>query len=522
MSIDRSTTEAAAFRDVYQAVVDRTPVAADLEDIQVWGLASEVAVSNWTSRGWIAALVGAVAVAVAVGGVALLTRTGTAPSTVADTPSVTGPFVVMEDPSSVLGSDVRVTFKETGGVDAELPFSDVQMRLWAREEAAGFTQAVTLLEGDPDADLIVVAGLVGIPGPTIEYEGRQFLLVEAEEGSFFNESVALQWDDDLRVTRSLLVTQGFTREEALAMAGVIADQGDVSAGAIPDGLDLEYEGPQVLTPPPGSIFRELVYNSDVGNIQVVAVEGWVLPEAGSLLRSSDARRVEVGDSVGVLSQIDFIEWVVVWTDDDSVTYVVQTRELTPDQSIAAARQVRSVSQDEWDAIAVEPTAPTDTEDQPTANSFSAVTEPSVVASGNGWTVSGQVVEKTQGRTSPGNRGVCAWLERDTKTMIDLGCDFNTTGHPGYWPTFSTPDGVVMIASMPIEASTVRIEIDTQEPIEAVTTRFGNASTSALFVLEFPLKNGTALITIYDDDGNQLDADPQNDRLDLNMPLEPAE
>lgn len=520
MSINRSTREAAAFRGVYQAIVDRTPVADDLEDIRVRGLGSVVATGRWRSRGWVAALAGAVTVAVAVGGVALLTRTSTTLSDGADAPSVAGPYVVMEDPSLVLGPDVRVTFKETGGVDAELPYSEVQMRLWTREEAAGFTQAVTLLEGGTDAELMVVAGLVGIPGPTIEHEGRQFLLVEAEERSFFTESIALQWDDEIRGTRNLVITQGFTREEALAMAGMIADHGDVPTGAIPEGLGLEYEGPQVLTPPPGSVFRELVYNSDVGNVQVVSVEGWVLLEAGSLLRSSDARRVEVGDQVGVLSQLDFLEWVVAWTDEDNVTYVVQTRELTPDQTITAARQVRSVSQADWDTIAVEPDS--GVEDQPTASSFSAITEPSVVASGNGWEVFGQVVEKAKGRTTAGNRGVCAWLERDTKTMIDLGCDFNTTGHPGYWPTFSTPDGVVMIASMPLEASTVRLEINTQEPIETATTQLGNASTSALFVLELPRNTGTAVITIYDADGNQLDADPQNDRLHLNMPLEPAE
>ena len=53
MSIDRSTTEAIALRQVYQTVVDRTPIAANLDDpCQSWEPSWEPPAVEWCGLLW--------------------------------------------------------------------------------------------------------------------------------------------------------------------------------------------------------------------------------------------------------------------------------------------------------------------------------------------------------------------------------------------------------------------------------------------------------------------------------------
>lgn len=125
-------------------------------------------------------------------------------------------------------------------------------------------------------------------------------------------------------------------------------------------------------------------------------------------------------------------------------------------------------------------------------------------------------------TAIGNRGTCAWLVRDGKSMIDLGCGFETLDEAGFWPAFSTVDGIVMIGTMPLEVSTVRIEVERQEPYEVTPLQLGDEAPTSLFVLELPVQGGTALVSIYDAAGNQLDIDLQSPGLDLNLPIGPVE
>lgn len=521
MSIDRTTVEATAFRQVYQAVVDRTPMAADLEEIRTQSLAPGISARGSQSRRWTAALAGAAVVAVAVGAVSLLPRSGATSPPFAGAPSVTGPYVAIDDPSLVLGSDVEVTFKDSIEADPYPKFDDVTMRLWVREEASGLAQAITVLEGDAESELMILADIAG-ERLDVEQEGVAFVLVETSEPIFFSDTVAVEWTDKDQGSRYLLLAQGISRKETLDIASTMARQGGSESAAIPEGLSLEYTGPQMLIPPPGAVMYELVYSSAIGKVELMAIDGWVVPEVGSLLRWSEASRVIVDEGTAVLMSMDIGTWGVIWTDNSSTTYVVEADGLTPEQTLAVARQVRSISQPEWEAIAVAVPSDEGAEDVPTASSFLAVSDSSAVASGNGWTVFAQVVEKARGRTAPGNRGSCVWLEREGKTMIDLGCGFEVLDEAGFWPAFSTVDGIVMIGSMPTEVATVRVEIDGQEPYEVTPIPLGNEAPSTLFVLELPVTGGRALIAIYDNEGNQLDVHLGSPGLDLNMPLEPVQ
>ena len=518
MSIDRDSRAIGAFRQTYQAVVDRTPVARDLEELRLPLLARKAGSGKTEPRRWIAvfaALAGAATVLIAVGGVALMLRGGDAPPGGTPPVSVAGPFVVLDDPASVLGPGARVTFKESMTSDPASPGTNVEMRLWARDDENRFAGAIALLEGDPEDDLIDIAGIFD-GRRTVEYDGLSFVLGEVSSSG---GPIGLEWTSEEGHRRYLLIARGFTRDEVLDMAAITARQGGDETGAIPDGLNLTYEGgSELLSPPPGTIMRDLVYGSERGTVQIVSFEGWMATERGLLLLAGETRRVDINGRPGWLMALP--NWGVVWTDGDDVTYVVESGELTPDQVVEAARGVRPVSATAWDAIVAQPIEDPGAASQPTASSFLAVTEPSAAASGNGWAVLVQLVEKTEGSPAAGNRGLCTWLEREGLPRIDFGCGFDAIGNPGYWPPFATPDGVVLIGTLPPEAATVRIDIEGQEPIELAPIRLGAESPLTLFAVELPANGDIATITIYDSAGNQLDADPQNERLHMRIPLEP--
>lgn len=519
MDTDRYSREIAAFRQTYQAVVDRTPVARDLEELTLASVSGELnsaGVRPVRRNAAFAAVAGALATLVVLGGVTLMFRAGVVSPPGADLPSVSGPFVVLDDPASVLGPDARVTSKESMGVDPGVTNPDIQMRLWTRNSENELAEAIAVLEGDGADELIYKFGTFS-EIRTVEYDGFSFDLGEAASPG---GPIGLEWTDDTRHRRYLIVGQGFTLSELLDVAAITARQGGDVTEAIPNGLTLAYEGPQTLFPPPEAIVRDLVYQSEAGTVQIVSMEAFAITETSMFLQLGEARRVDINDRPGLLSMVDASTWGVIWTDGDDVTYFVTSAELTPDEVVEAARRVRSVSATRWEAIVAQPFEGPDTEDQPTADSFLPVTEPTTAATGNGWSVFVQVVEKTPGNPTAGNRGVCAWLERAGRSMIDLGCDFNTSGDAGYWPPFATPDGVVLIGMVPTETATVRIDVDNQTPIELSPMRLGAELFLSPFAVELPASGETATITIYDRAGRQLDADPQNGRLAIRMILEP--
>ncbi len=519
MDIDRNSREIAVFRQTYQTVIDRTPVARDLEELTLTSVSGEpnsAGVRPVRRNAAFAAVAGALATLVVLGGVTLMLRTGVVSPPGADLPSVSGPFVVLDDPASVLGPDARITSKESMPIDPGASDPIIRMRLWTRTGEAGITEAIALLEGDAADELIYKFGMFS-EIRNVEYDGFSFDLGEAASPG---GPIGLEWTDDVSHRRYFMVGQGFTRDELLDVAAITARRSGDAAGAIPDGLSPTYEGPQTLFPSPETIARVVVYQGEAGTVEIVSYEGFVITEPDMFLQWGEARRVDINDRPGLLAMVDALTWGVIWTDGDDVTYIVTSAALTPDEVVQAARRVRSVGATRWEAIGAQPFEGSDTETQPTAGSFLPVAEPVTVASGNGWSVFGQVVEKTAGDSTAGNRGDCTWLERVDRPMIDFGCDFDPGDDAGYWPPFATTDGVVLIGEVSTETATVRIDLENRGPIELSPVRLGAESSHSLFAVEVPASGGTATITIYDSTGRQLDADLQNERLDLRMILEP--
>jgi hypothetical protein len=519
MDIDRNSREIAAFRQTYQTVVDRTPVARDLEELtltSVSGGPNSARVRPARRNAVFAAVAGALATLVVLGGVTLMFRSGGASPPGADLPSVSGPFIVLDDPASVLGPDARITSKESMAIAPGASNPVIRMQSWTRTGENGITEAIALLEGDAADELIYKFGAFS-EIRNVEYGGFSFDLGEAASPA---GPIGVEWTDDVSHRRYFMVGQGFTRDELLDFAAITARRSGDASEAIPDGLNPIYEGPQTLFPSPETIARVLVYQGEAGTVEIVSYEGFAITEPDMFLQWGEARGVDINDRPGVLAMVDTLTWGVIWTDGDDVTYFVTSAALTPDEVVEAARRVRSVTATRWEAIGAQPFEGPGTENQPTAASFLPVSERVTVASGNGWSVFGQVVEKKAGNPTAGNRGDCAWLERAGRSMIDFGCGFIPGGDVEFWPPFATTDGVVLIGEVSIETVTVRIDLENQGPIELSPVRLGAESSLALVAVELPASGETATITFYDSTGRQIDADPHNERLDLRIILEP--
>ncbi len=343
MDVDRSTPEALAFRRVYQLVADRTAPARELEELTSSTLGPP---PRSPRRAWPAA-VAAAALVLALVGVSTLALRGDG-QPMGEQAGPTSPFVVMADPAGVLGPDARITAKSESS-DA---FADggAEMQMWARESETGLEQAVAVVTGASDDYLSEVADFAG-PSETIERNGVTLtrFLPDPQSGS---ETTEVQWQGGAGST-SLLIARGLSDDAVLEIAVAVALDG-TAAGAVPDGLEPVYDGDQMLAPPAGVILREVVYGAAAGYVDLFSFEGWAPDQVGFLLRSGEARRVDVNGRPGVLTPTGGSDWAVVWTDGNDLTFAVESGDVSTEELLAAARSVRSITEAEWDALVADP------------------------------------------------------------------------------------------------------------------------------------------------------------------------
>jgi hypothetical protein len=275
------------------------------------------------------------------------------------------------------------------------------------------------------------------------------------------------------------------------------------------------DGDPRLVPPVGTVIRELDYSSSAGSFDLISFEGHALLLSDLAAVFPGSEPVDVNGHEALLVP-DGLTWFVMWTPSRDLTLGAESSELSAEQLLTIARAVESTTEAEWESLVT--SNPAAGEFTPTAQSgsFEPVSQPLVLAAGEGWAAWTQVVAGSP--TRPTTRTyLCAWIARDApQSSIDLGC---TDEFGGTWPAFPVPGGLVQVTVFDPAVAEVRITVDGGDPMVLTPVQPHPESPGVIIAALVPSTDRPMVLTTFDADGYQVDADPYSDRLD--MPLLPC-
>jgi hypothetical protein len=277
------------------------------------------------------------------------------------------------------------------------------------------------------------------------------------------------------------------------------------------------EGELGLVPPVGSVIREMAYSSPAGSFGVVSIDGFAISPTDLVAAFPGSEAVMVNGHEALLVRADDLTWAVIWTPESDLTVATDSSELSAEELVSIARAVESTTEAAWNSLQL--TSPSSEEFIPTAQggAFEPVSEPILLASGEGWAAWAQVVKRSE--TRPGTSTyLCEWIDRDGLAgPIDLGCGDEIGG---YWPAFGVADGLVQVAEFDPAVAEVRIAIGDEEPTVVTPVLPHPSSPGVVIAVLLPAKGSHMVMTVFDKNGDQLDADPQNERLERTLTPSP--
>jgi hypothetical protein len=150
----------------------------------------------------------------------------------------------------------------------------------------------------------------------------------------------------------------------------------------------------------------------------------------------------------------------------------------------------------WESIATVSSTATSIGNGPTAESFSPVAPPTIVASGDDWVVKSQAIVTDQDAAEPGQLELCGWVEVDGAVQIDFGCSIGRT----YPSVARTPSGSVVTGSVRSEVAEIRFAGTT---LAAENVVIDPRIPYGWFAVAIPQSTTVTEFTYWDQNGSQL-------------------